>query len=99
MSNYRVVCTCKEEAYEPNAHSHIVGLGTGDARGFSRLWTIGEIYVALDNGEVFYTTSPSSLAISTVRNHICPTCRIFYTVQLGDEAISDYNLHGLPTCE
>lgn len=99
MSNYRVVCTCKEEAYEPNAHSHIVGLGTGDARGCSRLWTIGEIYVALDNGEVFYTTSPSSLAISTVRNHICPTCRIFYTVQLGDEAISDNNLHGLPTCE
>ena len=98
MSQYRIACTRKELAFEPIAHSHIVGLGTGDAD-CSRLWTIGEIYVALDNGDKFYSACPSTLEIATVRKHICPTCKCFHTVRLGDEAASDNSLDRVPICE
>lgn len=97
MVSYRISCTIHKQFKEPISHAHIVKVGVGDETGYCELWSILELYDAMDRGETFYTLSPSSGAITPVQRSACQYCGQ-NTVRSAPEVDYDNNLDYLPKC-
>ncbi|HQU12529.1 MAG TPA: DUF3892 domain-containing protein [Acidiphilium sp.] len=99
MAMYRITCTVQVPVYQPNNHAHIVEVGTGDEKGYSLLWTLPEVFSAMDSGDTFYTSSPSTGKSAWVHKVACPICGYRYILRSAPDAIFDNNLDALPRCQ
>lgn len=97
MSSYRVSCTILKQLKDPVEHAHIVKVGVGDAAGYCELWSIRELYEAMDQGDAFYTQSSSSGRITSVQKSTCQYCGQV-TVRSAPDVDYDNNLDYLPRC-
>jgi hypothetical protein len=97
MGQYRVTCTVKAAAIGPPVHGHIVRIGTEDENGQSRLWTVREVYEALDRDDTFYTYGPQSRKVALVEKYRCQPHN-FDTLRTDPDAVTDNNLDNLPKC-
>ncbi len=98
MAQYRIICTIQQPFYQPHSHAHIVKAGTGADSGYSKLWTVADIYNAMDRGDTFYTQGKSSGKFASVHKYQCTACN-FLTIRSAADAVYDNNLDNLPTCQ
>jgi hypothetical protein len=98
MAQYRIIGVRKESFDTPHVHSHVVIVGTEKSAGYSKLWTITQVYNAMDQGDTFYTYGEKSRQPAAVHKYKCPLCddRILRNVP---EALTDNNLDNLPVCQ
>jgi hypothetical protein len=95
MSTYRIVCVNTE-----HPHSHIVKVGTGTkAEHYSRTWTVKEVLEAIEDGDRFYTVSPSTSKEAEVKADTCKIagCSI-KTLRSTADGVKDNNLDYMPSC-
>lgn len=98
MAQYRITCTNQLPFGEPPQHAHIVAVGTGTAAGYDTLWTLDQVLLAMSNGHVFYTVSPSTNKIALVENYYCSKCSRYH-IRSSPDAVTDNNLDSLPYCK
>jgi len=94
MADFRVVCATNERT-----HRHITHVGTGSDAGATMYWTVDEVRRAINDGDTFYTISPSTGAFAVVEGATCGKdgCEV-KTIRTVVDAISDNNLDNLPRC-
>jgi hypothetical protein len=99
MAHHRITCTIQAPFNQPRSHAHIVRVGTESNAGCDRIWLVHEVYAAMDQGERFYTYSPSANKVAWVRKYQCvhADCQ-FNTLRSDPNAVPDNNLDNLPTC-
>jgi hypothetical protein len=98
MARYRIVCTDQEPTHQPTTHAHIVAVGTGDDPDrASQRWTLNEVLVAMDRGDVFYTRGKNSGAVASVEKYVCSLCWRTY-IRSAPDAVTDNNLDSLRRC-
>lgn len=98
MASYRIICTIQSPVGQPHTHAHIVQVGTGDVTGWKHMWTVPQVYSAMDQGHTFYTQSPSTFVVAFVHKFNCPHCG-YSTLRSNADAIADNNLDNLPRCQ
>jgi hypothetical protein len=98
MAQHRIIGTRQESFEMPHVHSHVIIVGTEKQAGFSKLWTITQVYNAIDQGETFVTYGEKSQKTAAVLKHICPLCDE-KTLRSAPEAAADNNLDNLPICQ
>jgi hypothetical protein len=98
MAQHQIVCTEQEPVTAPRSHAHIVAVGTGidRARATTR-WTLSQVISAIDEGQAFYTVSPSTGKTALVLKVACGVCR-HYIIRSHADAVHDNNLDNLRTC-
>lgn len=95
MSSYQIVCVNTEYP-----HRHIVKVGTGTtADKYTRTWTVKEVRDALEDGDRFYTVSPSTGKEADVKADTCkePNCTV-KTIRSTADAVTDNNLDNMSSC-
>lgn len=98
MANYRIICTRKQDVLHPYRHGHLVQVGTGATpRNYDKLWTIAEVYQAMNAGDIFYTQSESTGRTASVHPYQCGACQA-PTLRTSPDAVHDNNLDNLPNC-
>jgi hypothetical protein len=97
MQKHRIICTIQVPMSQPHKHAHIVQVGTGTDAGYSKLWSVSDVYAAMDRGDQFFTYGMQSQKWATVQKFKCAVCR-FETLRSGPDAVLDNNLDSLPTC-
>lgn len=95
MAQYRITCT-RKSPLTAQGHHHIVRVGTGTLSGYSRLWTVAEVYQAMRRGDRFYTQGAKS---GKVANVVAYTCCGIQTLRSTPDSVTDNNLDYLPTCQ
>ena len=96
LMDYRIICTVQEPS-STLGHGHIVKVGTGaSARAFDRLWTVAEVYSAIDLGHRFLTYGEQSRKWALVEKFRC--CHRD-TLKSAPDAVTDNNLDNLPRCK
>jgi hypothetical protein len=98
MSQYRIIGTRQESVDVPHVHAHVIIVGTEKLAGYSKLWTITQVYNAMDQGDTFYTHGEKSGKDAAVEKYKCPHCAE-KTLRSGPEAVTDNNLDTLPACQ
>jgi hypothetical protein len=98
MAQHRIIGTRQESCDPPHAHAHVIIVGTEKSAGYSKLWTITQVYNAMDQGDTFFTCGEKSKKTAAVQKHNCPHCEV-KTLRSAPEAIQDNNLDNLPTCQ
>jgi len=99
MAKYRIVCTTQLPFSQPHHHAHIVRVGTGQMQGKpENLWTVREVYSAMNAGDGFYTHGDSSGQSASVEKCICRHCRTYETLRSVADHVKDNNLDSLPKC-
>ncbi|MGE5595937.1 MAG: DUF3892 domain-containing protein [Hyphomicrobiales bacterium] len=96
MANYRIVCTNQEPTGAPHTAAHIVSVGTGDSSGYSRTWSVLQVYQAMNLGDGFYTLGQQTGKRARVRQWRCSCGR--NTLKSEPDATYDNNLDSLPSC-
>jgi hypothetical protein len=94
---YHIVCTDQEPVYLPTTHAHIVAVGTGNNGAANIRWTLDQVLVAMDRGDVFYTQSPTTGKVAYVHKYQCADCRRTY-IRSTPDAVYDNNLDNLRRC-
>ncbi len=98
MTGYRVICTLQDPPGVSHLDAHIVKVGTGvTTTTYSRLWSVAEVYEAMDRGDLFYTEGPTSGVRARVGKWGCRTCNA-PTLRSSADAVRDNNLDYLPRC-
>jgi hypothetical protein len=97
MTQYRIICARQESFGEPHAHPHVIVVGTEKVAGYSKLWTITQVYNAMDQGHTFYTLGDKSQKSAAVQKYKCPQCDES-TLRSAGDAVADNNLDNLPLC-
>jgi hypothetical protein len=97
MAQHRIIGTRKETFDTPKPHAHVVIVGTEKVGGFSKLWTITQVYNAMDQGDTFYTCGEKSPTPAPVQKYKCPHCDE-KTLRNVPDAKTDNNLDNLPAC-
>jgi|SRR5579863_4043502 len=99
MAAFRITCTRQSPADRAPPHAHIAQVGTGDDRGYWRLWSVDEIYAAMDAGDQFYVLTQSGRPVWVCKNN-CSSCghRILRSGPIHRD-IEDDKLYLLPTCK
>jgi hypothetical protein len=93
--DYRIICTHQEPSSIPG-HGHIVRVGTGNSsRSYDRIWTVAEVYSAMDVGHRFLTYGEQSGKWALVQKYRC--CHRD-TLRSAPDAVTDNNLDSLPSC-
>jgi hypothetical protein len=95
MSQYRIVCVNTE-----HPHSHITTVGTGiTAESYSQTWTVDKVLEALEDGDRFYTISPSTGKEAEVKADTCKIngCSV-KTLRSTADGVKDDNLDYMPNC-
>jgi hypothetical protein len=98
MAQYRIVGIRKESYDLPHVHDHVVIVGTEKLAGYSKLWTITQVYNAMDQGDTFFTCGERSQEPAAVHKYKCPHCDE-KTLRNIPEALPDNNLDNLPICQ
>lgn len=94
MAEYRIVCVQKLAS-----HKHITHVGTGVSDQADQRWTVGQVREALEDGDVFYTVSPSTNHIALVEAYDAHVDgRVIETIPSDPDAIFDNNLDNLRAC-
>jgi hypothetical protein len=96
MSSYRIVCT---EQSDPGSagHGHILAVGVGtDPTSATDRWTVAQVRMAIQDGDRFYTVSPSTGKVANVVRYDC-WCGI-KTIRSTPDAVDDNNLDSLRLC-
>jgi hypothetical protein len=96
MAEHRIICTRKDSFDMPHLHSHVMIVGTEKSAGYSKLWTVTQVYNAMDQGESFYTHGDTSGKRALVHKYQCPHCSQ-NTLQSAPDAVTDNNLDSLST--
>jgi hypothetical protein len=97
MTQYRIICTRQESFDTPHVHPHVVIVGTEKLAGYSKLWTITQVYNAMDQGHTFHTLGDKSQKSAAVQKYKCPHCDES-TLRSAPDAVPDNNLDNLPLC-
>ena len=98
MAQYRIICTLQVSVNQPHSHAHIAEVGTGPTiQQYNRKWTVAEVYTAMDQGDIFYTTGEQSEKTAIVNKYKCPHCNS-PTLRSAADAVADNNLDNLPRC-
>lgn len=90
--DYTIVCTLHEMADD---HTHIGRVGTGSGAQPDLIWTVEQVYAAMDRGETFYTVGGG--VRGEVGKATCSACEAPSLRTKGDAAVKD-NLAVLPHC-
>jgi hypothetical protein len=98
MTQYRIIGVRKESFDTPHVHAHVVIVGTEKLAGYSKLWTITQVYNAIDQGDAFYTCGEKSQTPAAVHKYKCPHCDE-KTLRNVPGTTTDNNLDNLPTCQ
>jgi hypothetical protein len=98
MAKHRIIGTRQESFDTPHVHAHVVIVGTEKLAGYSKLWTITQVYNAMDQGDTFYTYGEKSQKSAAVHKYNCPHCDE-NTLRSAPEAVTDNILNNLPTCQ
>jgi hypothetical protein len=98
MSEHRIISTRQESFDTPHVHSHVVIVGTEKTAGYSKLWTITQVYNAMDQGDTFYTRGEKSQKTASVQKYRCPHCDE-KSLRSAPDAVADNNLNSLVTCQ
>lgn len=98
MSQYQITCTNQEPRTAPTCIAHIVQVGAklANANQAPVLWTVTQVYAAMDRGDTFWTFSPSAQKWAQVHKHRCACGRA--TLRSAADAVRDNNLDNLPRC-
>ena len=96
MAEHRIICTRQEAFDMPRPHAHVIIVGTEKSAGYSKLWTITEVYNAMDQGHTFYTHGETSGKDASVQKCKCPHCQQ-NTLRSAPNAVTDNNLDNLST--
>lgn len=97
MADYRIICTCQEPISAPTTHAHIVSVGTGTSTAhYDSMWTVTDVYLAIDRGSRFFTYGESSGKWALVEKFSCCGRR---TLRSAPDAVWDNNLDALPRCQ
>jgi hypothetical protein len=86
MAAYRIVCVNTE-----HPHRHIIKVGTGTTTDkYTQTWTVKEVREALENGDRFYTISPSAGKEANVKADDCKVggCTV-KTIRSNADAVAD----------
>jgi hypothetical protein len=94
-AEYQIVCAERLES-----HEHITHVGTGtNADKATKRWTVQAIRNALENGDQFYTVSPSTDRVADVRAYNAVVeGRTVETIRSASDAIPDNNLDNIRVC-
>ena len=98
MSDYRIICTRQEPVTQPHSHAHIVSVGTGGDTGYDQLWTVAQVYEAMDRGDRFWTLGKKSGQTAWVYKDQCSTRCTYRTLRSAHDDVKDNNLDSLPNC-
>jgi hypothetical protein len=98
MTQHRIIGTRQESFETPRRHAHVVIVGTEKLAGYSKLWTITQVYNAMDKGDTFYTCGETSQKMAAVQKYSCPLCDES-TLRSAPDAVTDNNLDNLPACQ
>jgi hypothetical protein len=96
MAEHRIICTRHESFDMPHFHAHVTIVGTEKSAGYSKLWTVTQVYNAMDQGDTFYTRGDASGKNASVQKYKCPHCEQ-ETLRSAPDAMADNNLENLPT--
>jgi hypothetical protein len=96
MAEYRIISTRQESFDMPHLHAHIMIVGTEKAAGYSKLWTVTQVYNAMDQGDTFFTHGDTSGKSASVHKYKCPHCDQ-KTLRSAPDAVTDNNLDNLST--
>ncbi len=72
-------------------------IGTADDGIGARQWSIQQVLVAMEEGDVFYTQDMTSGKIASVAAYQCAQCRQTY-IRSDANALAGSNLDNLPGC-
>lgn len=97
MAQHRIIGTRQESFGEPRVHSHVVIVATEKVAGYSKQWTITQVYNAMDQGDTFFTHGEKSQQDAAVEKYQCPLCDE-KTLRSAATAVTDNNLDSLPAC-
>jgi hypothetical protein len=94
--NYLVVCANRPKITPE--HRHLVSIGTRDGAGgpHNRLWTVAQVYAALDRADVFFTQSPTTTRTARVEKFACSCGDI--GLRSNPDQVTDNNVDNLPGC-
>jgi hypothetical protein len=94
-TEYQIVCAERLES-----HEHITHVGTGtDAQTATKRWTVQAVRTALENGDRFYTVSPSTDRVADVRAYDAVVDgRTVETIRSSADAVEDNNLDNIRVC-
>ncbi len=99
MAEHRIICTRQESFDSPHAHDHVIIVGTEQsAEGYSKLWTVTQVYNAMDQGHSFYTRGDKSGKNAAVQKYTCPHCEQ-NTLRSASDAVTDNKLENLTKCQ
>jgi hypothetical protein len=99
MTQYRIVCIKQHPFDQPHSHEHVIQVGTGTLLGKpEHLWTMRELFSAMDRGSEFYTYGEQSKKVAGVQKFRCPHCS-YDSIRSAPEAVKDNNLNQLPSVE
>ena len=77
---------------------HPSGIGTGDESGEARyrVWTVAQVYTAVDRGHLFVTESPTTKRTARVEKITCSCGES--GLRSNPDQVTDNNLDDLPDC-
>jgi hypothetical protein len=95
MAEHQIVCVQKLAK-----HRHITHVGTGPSEALAeQRWTVAQVRDALEDGDVFYTVSPSTNHVALVEAYDAHVDgRVIETIRSSPDAIFDNNLDNLRAC-
>jgi hypothetical protein len=94
MAEYEIVCVERLES-----HEHITHVGTGSDDRAERRWSVEAVRNAIEDGDTFYTVSPSTDHTAEVEPYdVRVDGRIVGTIRSTADAIPDNNLDNLRAC-
>jgi hypothetical protein len=99
MARTTIRIDCVNKAME---HSYVLSVGTKTKDGQTTTtteFTVGEVYAAIDKGDIFYTVSSSTNAIALVHKYTCKEkdCNVAILKSAAD-AVTDNNLDNISSC-
>jgi hypothetical protein len=98
MATYRIVCTDQESSGHSNQEAHIVGVGVGDDPNKApRRWTLDEVLLAIDHGDLFYTKGVTTGKLALVEKYTCAACRRVHIRSVADK-VTDNDLNRMRRC-
>jgi hypothetical protein len=94
MPDHQIICTRKTPA--SSEHHHITSVGTGSGTTHvPPLLSIQDVYQAMNNGDRFFTLSPSTGKVAWVHP---ATCCDVQTLRSSPDSVTDNNLDALARC-
>ncbi len=94
---FAIVCTVQDPPNEDHDTAHIIQVGTGNSQEWNKMWTVADVWAAIDEGHVFYTKDPKTLLEAIVEKYRCRTCGLDTLRSKADRSTAN-NLDNLPRC-